>query len=193
MQRSSQTIDYWNNKLKSQLTKDDGTEKTSVALVDIEALSTSVPMRIWQQAGLNSQSVKEATPVTWMYCGAFFTRELLAKMKKVKSSACACDNETSEDLTHFILNCKLYGSIRQQYIPQYLQMNNNVLSICDNQQLVLLSILDPLSSKLPEIITKNWSSVSAVYELSRKFIYRMHLKREKISKKFTKNYFQNWN
>jgi hypothetical protein len=173
---------YWNKKLKSQLTNDDGTEKTSVALVDMEALSTSVPMRIWQQAGLNSQSVKEATPVTWMYCGTFFTRELLEKMKKVKSSACACDTDVSENLPHFILHCKLYDSIRQQYIPQYLQMNNNVLSICDNQQLVLLSILDPLSSKLPEIITKNWSSVSAVYELSRKFIYRMHLKREKIYK-----------
>jgi hypothetical protein len=139
-------------------------------------------MRIWQQAGLNSNSVKEATPVSWMYCGTFFTRELLKKMKKVKSSACACDSEISENLPHFILHCNLYDSIRQQYIPQYVKLNTNVLSICDDQHLVLISILDPLSSKLPDHITKNWSSVSAVYELSRKFIYRMHLKREKIYK-----------
>ena len=117
-----------------------------------------------------------------MYCGTFFTRELLKKMKKVKSSACACEIDVSENLPHFILHCKLYDSIRQQYIPQYLQMNTNVLSICDNQQLVLLSILDPLSSKLPEMIKNNWSSVSGVYELSRKFVYRMHLKKERIYK-----------
>jgi hypothetical protein len=139
-------------------------------------------MRIWQQAGLNSNSDKEATPVSWMYCGIFFTQELLKKIKKVKSSACACDSEIPENLPHFILHCKLYDSIRQQYIPQYVKLNTNVLSICDNQHLVLVSILDPLSSKLPDNITKNWSSVSAVYELSRTFIYRMHLKREKIYK-----------
>jgi hypothetical protein len=139
-------------------------------------------MRIWQKAGLNSNSVKEAMPVSWMYCGTYFTRQLLNKMKKVKSPECACDTGLSENLSHFILHCELYDSIRQQYIPQYVQMNSNVLSICDDEVLLLISILDPLSSKLPARITKNWSSVSAVYELSRKFIYRMHLKREKIYK-----------
>ena len=177
---------YWDNKLKSELKNDDGTDKTSADLVDTEALSTSVPMRIWQQAGLNSQAVKEATPVSWMYCGTFFTRELLKKMNKVKTPACACNMEETENLPHFILQCKLYDSIRQQYIPQYVQMNTNVLSICDNQQLVLVCILDPLSSKLPKTITNNWSSVSGVYELSRKFIHRMHLKREKIYKEIDK-------
>ena len=100
----------------------------------------------------------------------------------MKSSACACDPNITEDLPHFILHCTLYDGIREQYIPQYIALNRNVLSICDNELLILVSILDPLSSKLPEAITKNWSSVSSVYELSRKFIYRMHLKREKIYK-----------
>ena len=61
-------------------------------------------------------------------------------------------------------------------------MNKNVLDICDSEILVIISILDPLSCKLPLIVTRNWSSVSSVYELSRKFIHRMHLKREKIYK-----------
>ena len=61
-------------------------------------------------------------------------------------------------------------------------MNKNIVSICDDEHLQIISILDPLSSKLPEIVTKNWNSVREVYEVSRKFIYRMHLKREKIYK-----------
>jgi len=44
----------------------------------------------------------------------------------------------------------------------------------------MIMILDPLSSKLPDDITMNWSSATAAYEISRKFTYRMHLKREKI-------------
>ena len=129
-----------------------------------------------------------------MYCGTFFTHELLKKMKTVKSSDCACNIDVSENLPHFILHCKLYDSIRQQYIPQYLQMNTNVLSICDNQQLVLLSILDPLSSKLPEMIKNNWSSVSGVYELTRNFLVMKCISSErKCTKKWTKSDVQNWN
>ena len=155
--------------------------------MDIEAVTTGMPMRLWQQAGLNSHAVKEATPSSWMYCGAYFTRELIEKMKKVKSPACACDPSITEDLPHFILHCTLYDGIREQYIPQYIALNRNVLDICDNEFLKLVSILDPLSSKLPEIITMNWSSVTSVFELSQKFIYRMHLKREKIYKELDDN------
>ena len=102
------------------------------------------------------------------------------KMKKIKSPSCACDNTTTENLAHFLLHCDLYGTIREQYIPHYIQLNQNVLQILEDETLVLISILDPLSSKLPIQVTENWLSVNSVYELSRKFIYRMHLKREKI-------------
>ena len=83
-------------------------------------------------------------------------------------------------MQHFIFHFVIYQSIREQYIPKYLEMNSNVLSISDDEDLLLISILDPLSSKLPDIVSRNWSSVHDVYKLSRKLIYRMHLKREKI-------------
>ena len=103
-----------------------------------------------------------------MYTGVYFTNEHLFKMKKVNSPACACDGVIIENLPHFVLHCK------------YILMNKNIPTICDSEILLLISILDPLSAKLPEMVTTNWSSVQDVYKLSRKFIFRMHLKREKI-------------
>ena len=115
-----------------------------------------------------------------MYCGTYFTRELLHKMKKVKTPICACIEETPETLAHFILHCELYNDIREHYVPKYVGLNKHVTSVCDDEQQLIISILDPLSSKLPDLVTSNWTSVKEVYSLSRKFIYRMHLKREKI-------------
>ena len=55
------------------------------------------------------------------------------KIRKVKSSACACDNYISENLPHFILHCMTVSGSSTYPRPQYLQMNTNVLTICDNQ------------------------------------------------------------
>ena len=171
---------YWEEKLKSELFNEEGDEKTSSLFVDIDNLSLTSPMRIWQQAAMDSNSVKEATPSSWMYSGVYFTREFMYKMNKTKSPNCACEMNVVENLPHFLLECKLYQSVREQYLPTYLMMNRNVTSICDSEKQIIICILDPLSSKLPDLVTSNWNSVRDVYQLSRKFTYRMHLKREKI-------------
>ena len=58
----------WDNKLREELEP-----KSSSLYIDIESLSTTTPMQIFQQAGLNSGAVKEATIVSWMFCGNYFT------------------------------------------------------------------------------------------------------------------------
>ena len=78
----------WDQRLKEETEP-----KTASQYVDLESLSISTPMRIWQQAGLNSAGANEATVVSWMYCGVFFM-------------------EKSETLSHFLLNCPLYEQIR---------------------------------------------------------------------------------
>ena len=173
--------DQWDKNLRAE-----AAPKPSCQFVDLESLSTSTPMRIWQQAGLSSAAATEATVVCWMYCGIYFTREFMHNMKKVKSPSCACDNRISENLPHFLLRCQLYDGIRQQYIPKYIEMNRNIIDLVDNEKLLMISILDPLSSKLPTDVISNWSSVNDVYDLSRKFCYRMHKKREKIYKELDK-------
>ena len=166
---------YWDTKLRA-----DAEPRSSSQYTDLGSLSTAVPMRIWQQAGINSVAVKQATIVSWMYCGTYFTRELMHTMHKVKSASCACEPETSENVPHILLHCQLYNSIREDYIPKFIQMNSKLPEIFDDENLLVISILDPLSSKLPQSITANWSSVSGVYELARGLCYRIHSKREKI-------------
>ena len=104
-----------------------------------------------------------------MYSGVYFTREFMYKMNKTKSPNCACEMNVVENLPHFLLECKLYQSVREQYLPTYLMMNRNVTSICDSEKQIIICILDPLSSKLPDLVTSNWNSVRDVYQLSRKF------------------------
>ena len=75
--------------------REEAAPKTSCQFTDLDSMSTSTPMRIWQQAGLSSADSTEATVVCWMYCGVYFTKEFLFEMRKIKSPKCACDNETS--------------------------------------------------------------------------------------------------
>jgi hypothetical protein len=167
--------EHWDQKLRTE-----AEPRSSSEYVDLSSLSTTTPMRIWQQAGLSSNDVKHATTVSWMYSGAYFTRELLHKMHKVKSPSCACNPGISENIPHILLYCEIYDEIRQECIPKFLNMNTQLMQISDYEKLLVISILDPLSSKLPENITSSWSSVSGVYALSRMFCHRIHLKREKI-------------
>ena len=146
-----------------------------ISFVMVRALSPfygfvyNICLRVWQSlvwlftqvtctkvpvlAGLDSHAVREATHVSWMYCWIYLTREFMYKMKQVKSPACACETGTTENLPHFLFHCLLYISIREQYIPKYVSMNKNIVSICDDEHLQIISFLDPLSSKLPEIVT----------------------------------------
>ena len=167
--------EHWDHKLRAE-----AEPRSSSDYADLSSLSTTTPMRIWQQAGLSSQAVKHATIASWMYCGTYFTRELLHKMHKSKSPSCACNPAISENIPHVLLYCELYDSIRQECIPKFIGMNNQILQISDDEKLLVISILDPLSSKLPETITSNWTSVTGVYQLARNFCHRIHLKREKI-------------
>jgi hypothetical protein len=70
-------------------------------------------------------------------------------MHKAKSPSCACNPAISENIPHVRLYCELYDSIRQGCIPKYIGMNNQILQISDDEKLLVISILDPLSSKLP--------------------------------------------
>ena len=166
--------DYWELELIQVV-------ETSQTLqyVDTESASLSIPMRGWQLAGLCAVSVKQASIVNWMLLGVYFTREMLLKMRKVDTDKClACEENTPENLGHFLLQCSHFDSIRQEYLPQLFLSNTHLSSILDKQEQVILSILDPVSSKLPENVRKGWTSVNQAYGLSRKFCSDMHQKRE---------------
>jgi len=114
-----------------------------------------------------------------MLLGVYFTCEMLFKMKRVKTPACLGCGE-NEDLQHFLLQCGFYKSIREDFISKYVLMNSNVSEIMEDEKLLIVSILDPISSKLPKTYTNNWSSVKTAYQVSRQFCWNMHMKREKL-------------
>ena len=70
-------------------------------------------------------------------------------MKRIKTPRCACDPFVCETLPHFLLHCQLYDDIRHQYIPKYIELNKKIPEIFDSEDLLITSILDPLSCKLP--------------------------------------------
>ena len=119
--------------------------------IDTSTASLSIPMRGWQLAGLSSVNVREATIVNWMITGTYFTRDLLFKMKKTDSPNClVCGNGTNESLSHFLIHCPHYDQIREDYLPKIILLNNQISGIVNNNFHLMLSILDPASSKLPE-------------------------------------------
>ena len=76
-------------------------------------------------------------------------------MKKVTTNMClACEINTSESLGHFLLECSQFDNIRQEYLLQFLLSNAQIVTILYNQEQAILSILDPVSSKLPENVQK---------------------------------------
>ena len=168
--------DYWEKQFIQSV---DASE--TLQYVDTEAASLSIPMRVWQLAGLCSIQVRQATVVNWMILGVYFTRELLFKMKKVKSDQCfACESKETENLEHFLLHCPFYQNIREEYLPKFILLNPEISTILDNEKQVILSILDPVSSKLPLTVKNGWTSVKDAYDVSRKFCYDIHRKRDKF-------------
>jgi hypothetical protein len=70
--------------------------------------------------------------------------------------------------------------IREAYLPQHFAQNKCISDVLDVEDETMLSILDPLSSKLPDTVIKNWVSANKVYKLSREFCYNIHRKRTKL-------------
>ena len=98
------------------------------------------------------------------------------------------DTETFE---HFLLHCPYYQNICEEYLPKCILPNPEISTILDNEKQVILSILDPVSSKLPLTVKNGWSSVKAAYDVSRKFCYDMHRKRDKFYTNLDKD--NKWN
>ena len=166
---------YWENELLNDVKNSE-----TLKYVDVEYASLSIPMRVWQMAGLCSVSVRQATVQNWMMLGVYYTRVFLSKIKKVKTPICAGCNSKDEDLSHLLLHCRFYDPIREKYLSQYFVQNTSIGDILGNEDLMIQTILDPISAKLPDTFRNSWLSVKDAYKLSRQFCYDLHRKREKL-------------
>ena len=79
----------------------------------------------------------------------------------------ACQMNVRGSLAHYLLCCPFTESIRQEYVPKFILSNSKVASLVDNEEALIISILDPESSLLPEDIRFNWESSNPIYAISR--------------------------
>ena len=139
----------------------------TLCLLDISSLSIMKPAKVWSMAGLDSIEVRKSTVVNWMTLGVYKTREALHTMKIIKSPQCtACSMNAIGSLSHYLIYCPFTAEIREKYVPQFVLANPKVASLANNETALLISILDPESSLLPEEIRHNWESSKKIYALS---------------------------
>ena len=132
-------------------------------------------------AGLDATEVKKSAVVNWMITGVYQTREVLYKMNIIKSDLCtACNMNVTGSLAHYVLHCPYVEEIRNNFVPKFILSNPRVVTLGDDETALLISILDPESSLLPEDIRHNWESSTAVYAWSRDFVYNVHNKFKKF-------------
>ena len=105
-------------------------------------------------------------------------------MKKVKSNMCtACNANAIGSLEHYILYCESVKEIRNNFLPQFILSNPKLTSLLGNEVALMISILDPKSSLLPEDIRYNWDSSANICSLSQDYVYSVHRKFDKFDKK----------
>lgn len=94
----------------------------------------------------------------------------------------ACNTNSVGSLSHYLLYYPYTGDIRLQYVPKFVIANTKVARLSGNEPALMISILDPESSLLPENIRYNWESSKQIYALSRDYVYNVHNKFEKFYK-----------
>ena len=110
-----------------------------------------------------------------MTLGVYRTRENLHKMKKAKSNMCtACPLNAIGSLEHYLLYCEFV---------KFILSNPKITNLLGNEVALVISILDPESSLLPENIRYNWESSKKIYSLSRNYVYNVHRKFDKFYEK----------
>ena len=98
-------------------------------------------------------------------------------MKKIKSNICsACHLNAVGSLEHYLLYCPFVEEIRQKFVPKLFLSNPKVSSLLQNEAALMVTILDPESTVLPDDIRCNWDSSANIYALSRDYVYNVHNK-----------------
>ena len=165
----------WEEKLKKE-----ANGKLVLKWFDADRLSLFKPHSIWTKAGLSPIEAPKATVTMWFLLGCYHTYELLFLMKKVTTSICPACGRSKEDIPHILLICEEYLHIRSQFLTQVTFLNPGIISFSNNTDILLISILDPESTKLPVEIQDSWKDIDSMYEKSRQFCWNIHRKREKI-------------
>ena len=140
---------------------------------------------MWEAARCDSISTTRATYVMWLLLGVYNTGERLFTMGKVSTPACVICGAETDHRVHYMLSCKAFIDIREDFLCQMLRLSPVVHAYVDVSPNFLLYILDPFSPRVPLELRESWKSKAATYKLSRDFCFAMHKKRTRILESLT--------
>ena len=99
-----------------------------------------------------------------------------------------CNVDTVKNINNILLHCSHYSDIRESYLPQLFTQKKGISEILDNEDELILSILDPLLSKLPEEFIQNWYSANRLtnYQESSAMVYTGRRYQDRKFKEYSK-------
>ena len=98
----------------------------------------------------------------------------------LKASLTACPLDAVGSLDYYLLYCEFVRNIRERFLLQFILRNTRISRLLGNEVALMISILDPESSLLPEDVRYNWDSSLKIYSLSCDNVYNVHRKFDKF-------------
>ena len=109
---------------------------------------------------------------------------VLYRMKLVANDLCpVCDDGSREDVDHFLASCGAYVDVRNKYMARFLPiLGLDTTETVASGKLLVGLILDATHPDVETHIQLEEDRISALEDVSRDYIYAMHLKRTAIVK-----------
>ena len=167
-------VNFWIEKITTE-----SEDRVSLKYLNRSNYRRGVVHNIWLNTNDDSLAVRKAGIKAKLVSGTYILQNKTAKYSPQNSSAtCPLCNSEDEDLTHFLLLCPAL-QVRDKFISKLQNFLNNIglkERYENNNELLVSTILDPTSSKVP-IVLQNPDNLQFVESLSRGLCYALHAAR----------------
>ena len=167
-------VNFWIEKIIME-----SEERVSLKYLNRSNYRKGIVHNIWLNTNDDTLAVRKAGIKTKLVSGTYILQNKTAKYSQQNASAtCPLCSSEDEDLTHFLLQCPAL-QIRDKFLTKLHNFLDSLgLKECyeNNNELLVYTILDPTSSKVP-IVLQNPEQLKYVESLSRGLCYALHAAR----------------
>ena len=164
-------VNFWIEKITTE-----SEDRVSLKYLNRSNYRRGVVHNTWLNTNDDSLTVRKAGIKARLVSGTYILQSKTAKYSQQSvSSTCPLCNLEDEDLTHFLLLCPAL-QVRDKFISKLQNFLNNFglkEYYENNNELLVFTILDPTSSKVP-IVPQNPNNLQYVKSMSRGLCYDLH-------------------